>query len=226
MRIGVIGLGKTGRPLFDILNECYGDVVGLDAGDEFDGTVDVLNICIPYCDEFVGIVEDYAEKYKPGLIINHATVPVGTTDRIKNAVHSPILGDHTNMKESLRRFPKWIGGKKAGVAGEILGLAGIRCRTVREAKETELLKLFCLAKYGKDIAFAQYQKDVFNKYGFDYSHIIEWDMSYTMNARPDKQRPVLTPPGECISGSCVVPGARMLFIDHPNPQLEEILKYE
>ncbi len=224
----VIGLGEVGMPLYLVLRKAYPDTDSYDIrdGKGVYGEYDVLNICIPYSKIFVDLVRVYREALEPLLIINHSTVPVGTTSQIENAVHSPILGDHTNMLESLCRFPKWIGGPSAEKAEVYLSLAGIMCRTVAKSEETELLKLMCLAKYGMSITFAQYQKECFDKYGFDYAHILEWDMNYNNHVKPAKHRPILNPPGNKIEGHCVIPGTKMLNNDFSNPILEEVIKYE
>lgn len=227
----VIGLGETGRPLFEILREAYPDTYGYDKrhgwSDDFVETrVEVLNICIPYHEGFVDTVKEYQKRYSPALTIVHSTVPIGTTSQIPEAVHSPILGKHYNMKESLLTFVKWIGGQKATEARDYLCGAKIMCKVVEKSEETEAMKLLCLAKYGMSIAFAGYQKEIFDKYGIDYRHVVEWDMNYNNNVDTGLQRPILTPPEGKIGGHCVIQNTRLLNKQHPNPILGEILKYD
>ncbi len=232
----VIGLGEVGMPLYLLLRSKYPNTIGLDKDGFYGGnpepqsTIDVLNICLPYSQNFVHIVMDYSLCYKPKLIIVHSTVPVGTTTHIRNKTgvqtsHSPILGDHTNMISSLKNFNKWIGGDGAENAAVYLGLAGVPTRIVKTSEETELLKLMCLAKYGMSIAFAQMQRELCDLYEIDYSKVIEWDMNYNAGVNSSKQRPILNPPGKTIGGHCIISGTRFLSDICDNPILVEILKY-
>jgi len=227
MRTLIIGAGETGQALFEILSRSY-ETLRIDPKFGFSAKIDscdIMNVCIGYSSDFVDIVCEYQKKYHPYLTVIHSTVPVGTTSKIKDAVHSPILGDHTNMKNSIMKFTKWIGGMRADEIYRMFLMAGIVCKTVPTSEETELLKLMCLAKYGMSIAFAQYQKNCFDKSGFDYSHVLEWDINYNMNAKPYQQRPLIRPPENKIGGHCVIPGTKMLNEMFPNPILEEVLKY-
>ncbi len=228
----VIGLGEVGLALFKVLRKHYGeDIDGYDIrdGNSPDGKYEILNICIPYSAEFQKIIQFYYNKYSPSVVINHSTVPVGTTESLGSwAVHSPVLGKHDNMEQSLTQFIKWIGGNstECEISKNFIFNAGIRCHLVQSASETELLKLFCLAKYGMSIAFAQYQKDVFDQHGFDYADIMIWDKEYNQHVDPTLKRPIMIPPHGIIGGHCVVPGTRILNERYPNDILKEILKYQ
>ena len=108
----VIGLGETGKPLYEILREVH-SVDGIDIGSKVNPPYDVMNICIPYSDKFIEIVREYRKNLRPERVVIHSTVPIGTTLKIGNAVHSPILGKHGRMLEDLKTYPKWIGGDGA-----------------------------------------------------------------------------------------------------------------
>ena len=227
MKSAVIGLGETGRPLFEILSD-YHEVDGIDLKDckrPIPIRYEVINICIPYSDGFIQTVQDYQDLFNPELTIIHSTVPIGTTSKIKNAVHSPILGRHNRMKEDLKAYKKWIGGEFADEARDYFQGAGFYCECVPTSQETEALKLMCLAKYGMSIAFAQYCKDIADKYGFDYEDVARWDVNYNNGVAPWLKRPILLPPDGRIGGHCIIPNTRILNEQHPNPILEEILKY-
>jgi len=229
MKAIVIGLGETGLPLYIVLRKVYPDISGFDQKTGFCGPghpppIDILNICIPYSPGFLETVRGYQKQYKTNLTIIHSTVPVGTTAQLENAVHSPILGDHTNMENSLFNFRKWIGGERAGEAKVFMSFAGIPCVSVERSEHTELLKLMCLAKYGMSIAFADYLAALCDKVGMDYVKVLEWDKSYNNHVDPSKKRPIITFPGGKIGGHCLTPGARMLNDFCENPILEEVLK--
>jgi UDP-N-acetyl-D-mannosaminuronate dehydrogenase len=224
-------LGETGQPLYEILKEAYPNTLGIDAihtpmSKIIPEKMDVINICIPYSDNFQAIVKDYTDLFNPDLIIIHSTVPIGTTATIENAVHSPIMGKHDNMKESILKFKKWIGGRDAYQAMKYMGYAGIQCVCVATSQETEALKLICLAKYGMSIAFAQYAKTICKQLKFGYADVIQWDINYNSGVNWMLKRPILHPPGRKIGGHCVTQNTKILNEQYPNQILEEILKYE
>ncbi len=227
----VIGLGQIGYPLFEILHDAYGDdVAGYDTKTTEMSKIipyhaEVLNIAIPYSDKFIDIVKDYQDIFNPDMTIIHSTVPIGTTDKITDAVHSPVMGKHDNMKASILKFRKWVGGRKAYEAMQYLGYAGIQCVCVPTAKEPEALKLICLAKYGMSIAFAQYAKDICKDLGFGYADLIQWDINYNSGVNWMLKRPILHPPAGKIGGHCVIPNTKILNEQYPNAILKEVLKY-
>lgn len=232
MRHLVVGLGETGRPLYNVLKAAdkY-NVSGYDiekgwadeTGDQGD-KVDMLHICIPYTEKFVTIVKRYQESTKAMYTVIHSTVPVGTTVCIPGAVHSPILGRHDDMEDSIRSFTKWIGGPLATEVANCL-YGTIECHCVDKSETTELMKLMCLAKYGMSIAFANWQKDICDIYGIDYGTVLEWDRNYNEKVAPSLRRPIITNPNGEIGGHCVVQNTKLLNEQHPNPILDEILKY-
>jgi hypothetical protein len=224
MRSIVIGLGETGGPLREVLHcEGYDPKTGESLPT---GHYDVLNICIPYSEKFDGIVKEYQYLYKPTVTVIHSTVPIGTTSKIPEAVHSPILGKHGNMVDSIRNFVKWVGGDLAYLAGEYFRSNGIKVQLVRTSEETEAMKLMCLAKYGVYIAFAQYQKEICDKLGIPFHHVFSWDNNYNEHVDFSLRRPFITPPGDTIGGHCVRQNVSKLNDFMPSPFLEEVMKFK
>jgi len=232
MRSIVIGLGETGQPLYEILKGAYPETYGYDKGHGDCLTkcdFDILNICIPYSKDFIEIVTRYADFFNPEITIIHSTVPIGTTSQIPNAVHSPIRGQHSRMKSDLQNYVKWVGGELSDFASEYLRDAGFKVMAVATSEQTEAMKLLCLAKYGKDIAFAFYCADIAKHYSFDfgYADILEWDGEYNQHVEERLKRPIISVGDErVIGGHCVVQNTKILNEQHPNPMLTEILKYE
>mgnify|MGYP001362147999 CR=1 FL=1 len=232
MRSIVIGLGETGEPLLEILRKTNSETIGYDfkdgiipcwvAREDFE----VLHICIPYSHEFISTVREYQKFCHASLTIIHSTVPIGTTSQIPNAVHSPIRGKHGRMKEDLLKYPKWVGGEKAEVAGNYLKAHGFDVRVVETSEQTEAMKLLCLAKYGKDISFAYYCNELADKYNFPYNDILAWDVEYNNGVEARLKRPLITNLEGTIGGHCVVQNTKVLNKQHPNPMLTEILKYD
>ncbi len=229
----VVGLGEIGFPIYQILRERYGDLVfGYDPKISTHTPKPIpplksLHICIPWGNNFIGIVTAYQRQYQPEVTVVHSTVPIGTTKQIYNAVHSPVLGRHPSLYNDIKKFTKWIGGSLSGKAGTIFRDCNLETREVMDSDLTEFLKLACLAKYGMSIAFADYLNKVCTANGFDYENVMRWDMDYNSSVSPTLQRPILSPPqGSRIGGHCVIPGTRILNEQFPNELLIEILKYQ
>lgn len=221
----VIGLGETGSPLFEILSAKY-VTVGIDIGNVHvdDEKIRFMNICFGFSNAFVQAVKNYQGRFKPVLTIIHSTVPIGTTSQIMDAVHSPINGRHDSMKADLLGYYKWIGGDRSLEALHYLSGAGFSCRTVKKSEETEAMKLMCLAKFGVSLAFADYQKSICKRYGFSYDDVIDWDNNY--NGRCIVKRSILNAPNGKIGGHCVIPGTKLLNMQHPNQMLDEVMEFE
>jgi UDP-glucose 6-dehydrogenase len=225
----VIGMGEVGQPLYEIIKEVH-PVAWADVDTLPEGKYQIMNVCFPYSEGFVEEVKKYQEMYEPELTIIHSTVPIGTTSQIPDAVHSPVLGDHKNMKKSMLTFVKWIGGEFNYLARDYFRSLNIETHCVEKPEETEMLKLMCLAKYGMSIAFAQYQKNLFDKYKFNYQDVVFWDMHYNDGlkklGRNALLRPIIIPYSNTIGGHCVIQNTKILNEQYPNPILEEILKYD
>ena len=232
MRSIVIGLGETGSPLYEVLKEAYPETKCYDKkqGDYIPVMEDcyVMNICIPYMEGFADVVKGYQDILKPEITVIHSTVPIGTTAKIPNAVHSPIRGRHNRMKSDLKRYVKWIGGDRAGDVADYFKGAGFSIRVVPTSEQTEAMKLLCLAKYGVSLAFARYCHDVAGKYNFEFGYhdIYSWDAEYNEHVGYELQRPLITVVDKKIGGHCVVQNMPHLKASDPNPMLDEVLKYE
>ena len=242
----VVGLGEVGKAIYDVLAyNMPGQVVGYDSSAEMirnlgpanvleskwspPSVYEGLHICIPWSEMFVDHVLSYQEEYPAAVTIIHSTVPIGTTAKIPGAVHSPVNGRHSSMKDSIYKHVKFIGGPLANEAKAILNRCGIKCAVRASSEETEALKLLCLAKYGVMIAMAGYCAEVSKKYGFSYNDVVEWDREYNRGllliGSLELCRPILSPPGETIGGHCVLPGTELMNRHLPSPLLQEVLRY-
>lgn len=225
MRQLVIGLGEAGGPLREIIG-CDGWDSREAPDRECPRGSDVLHVAFPYRADFVEYVKWYqARQTKDCLVIIHSTVPIGTTAKLANAVHSPIQGQHHNMKEALLKIPKWVGGMRAPEAAGILGQAGFTCRVFPAPEHTEALKLICLAKYGVDIAMAKLAREIGNDVGLSQDAIRYWDLNYNQHVPPRLRRALIDPQPGPIGGHCVVPGVRLLDQSHPRDILKGVLAY-
>lgn len=225
----VVGIGEIGSAVATVLSEANYSVKTLDISPEpVDGTVHILHICIPYSEDFVKIVKDYQKQYHPDLVIIYSTLPVGTTKKIKNAVHSPVEGKHPRLAGSIRMGLRWIGynnNEDKTLAQKIWRPITV-CESVGNSDWTEFLKLASTAKYGINIVWAEYMDSVADFLGMPYKYVKEWDQGYNQLYRklrmPSYQKFVLDPPLGKIGGHCIVPNAFLLDAQFPSKMLKMI----
>jgi len=229
MKTMVVGLGEIGSALHNVLKDKYKKkVYGYDAksGEDKDKLpkVDILHICIPWCEDFVEIVNDYMSICTPKYVVNHSSVPVGTTAKLDGvAFHSPVRGKHPNMEEGLRAYVKYLSfdGNEHYAATEISNYffkAGIECKTTPDTKTTELAKLLALSRYGVYIAFAKEQEAICEKFGVSY-HKAVTDFENTRTQGLQKLggdslkliQPLLWPFDNFIGGHCTVEDMAILL---------------
>ena len=226
MRQLVIGRGEIGTALVEVL--------GCDSYDQSDSTqnnkkYDVLHIAFPHFHNFDVEVRYYQAHHKATLIIVYSTVPIGTCEP-HGWVHSPIEGKHPDLAESLAIFPRFIG---TGNEFKMTQAAGIwrqytELVLLGSADHTEYLKLRSTARYGVNLVFADYEKQVADEIEMDWAYLKMYDKAYNelyedMNLEWAK-RYVLDPPAGFIGGHCVVPNAEILNEQYPNKMLESIVK--
>jgi hypothetical protein len=229
----IVGMGQIGKALREIIGPCM--VYDVAKKNEVDSStpVDVMHVAFPHDKDFETEVKQYKERWNPRLTIIYSTVPIGTTERLQpGVVHSPIEGKHPDLEKSIRIMPRWIGSsdrdaRERAVAywyAKVLG--GVR--TVESADHTEFLKLRSTAKYGVNIAWADYEKSVADKIKMKYALIKRFDMDYNFLYEKlgmiQYQRYILDPPKGKIGGHCVVSNADILDEQYPNDMLKEIRK--
>ena len=112
-RVGIIGYGEIGSSLAKVYQEKGLVPMIRDLNvNTIHGKIDILDICLPYGENFISTVNSYIDLYLPKLTIIHSTVPVGTTKQISRpVVHSPVRGVHPNLKEGIEKFA-WHGEMK------------------------------------------------------------------------------------------------------------------
>lgn len=211
----VIGTGEVGTALYDILSETYPiSKYDISDGDMPDKNIDILHICFPWSDSFIGSVEKYQKKYTPKHTVIHSTVPVGTSDSL-GATHSPIRGMHPHMKEGILKFVKFVGGCGADEVADYFRRAGIKVKVCRASQTTEMAKLISTLYYGVCIEFVKDAECLCIDAGVPFSEAFTlWQQTYNdgyakLN-RPEYMRPVLEPIQHKIGGHCVLPNALLL----------------
>ena len=131
----VIGTGEVGTAISKIF-QC--DIVGKVESFNSNFRFDIIHICFPYSEDFIDEVKRYQELYKVKYTIIHSTVPVGTSRKL-NAIHSPILGIHPYLEESIKTFTKYLGGENASEVADEFRRAGMKVYITDKSETTELI---------------------------------------------------------------------------------------
>lgn len=236
----VVGMGQIGTAVFMTLKKDGNyDVEAWDTAHDLAEAMirpthkfDVLHICIPYSDKFVDIVRGYQANHEPQLVIIYSSVPVYTTAKIKHAVHSPVEGKHPRLYYSVKQGIRWIGynDNDDKILAQRIWRPITMVETVESSDWTEFMKLASTAKYGVNIVWAEYMKQVADHLQMPYKYIKEWDLEYNKLYRklrlPSYQKFVLDAPQGHIGGHCVVPNAKILDEQFPNKMLKMIKEFE
>ena len=211
----IIGAGETGTALKKVLSPRY-DVAIRDIDNSISGPFPVLHICYPPIKDFVAVTKKYIEEYLPGLVIIHATVPVGTTRKVGEiAVHSPIRGVHPNLHKGIMTFIKYFGGEKAREAARIFSRAGVKTKILKNPETTELAKILDTTYYGWNIIFAKETKRICDTLNLDFQEVytipnMDYNAGYKKLRKPNVIRPVLKPTPGKIGGHCLIPNCELL----------------
>jgi len=231
----VIGLGEVGRALAQVLTGKYPFIYTYDKGNskfELPPKVDIIHICFPYNKSFVKDVQTYAKKVKHKFLVIHSSVPVGTTEKIDGAFHSPIRGKHPELKEGILSYVKYV-GYPLSKHTEVIYIcdyfehAGITCKPIVETKNTELMKLLGLCRYGTYIAFAKEQEEICKYFGCEYETVVTaYERTRNEAVEEDLKQPVLYPFKTYVGGHCTVEDMEILLAQKEFPLLKEVCKID
>lgn len=218
----IVGFGEVGKSLYELIDEAGFEVEALDIDDRIaEKKFHVLHVCFPYSESFVRDVKQYQsmDLVDGGLTIIHATVPVGTTEQIPGAVHSPVRGVHPNLKKGLQTFVKYVGGPRCLEASEVLQDIGIKFTMATDSsKTTEAIKLWDTTYYGWNIIFEKQVKAYCDKHGLDFDLVYEhanqtYNQGYSALGNWRVIRPILKDMPGKIGGHCVVQNCDLLDDD-------------
>jgi len=203
----IVGDGEIGKSLHKIIG---GDITGYTLRPE---KYDIMHICFPYSEEFIEEVERYKELFHPKYTVIHSTVPVGTSRQCE-AIHSPVMGIHPYLEESLKTFTKYLGGDNAEEVSDYFRRFGIKVYITDKSETTELMKLMCTLKYGIDIEFTKDVKRQCDKYKVPFEFYTLWNENYNKGYTKLEQeqfvRPNLIPNMKKIDGHCVRNNAELI----------------
>lgn len=231
-KIGILGYGEIGKAIARFYKQPL--IKDLTRDDGLVG-INILHVCIPWSDNFVGIVKREIKKSEAKLVIIHSTVVPGSTKKIGSiAVHSPVRGVHPNLHEGIKTFVKYIGAdnKKAGLAAKKhLESLGIKTKLFPDSKTTELGKLLDTTYYGLAIAWHGEMKEMCDKLGIDFDKAVTefnqtYNEGYTKLGKSNVVRPVLSAPKNYIGGHCIISNTKLLKKYFNSKAIDLILDYE
>jgi len=256
----IVGYGEIGQSIhrlyegklktdYTIITKDSNDVIEID-GIRYCGsaandimrayTIDIMHVCIPYTEfyNFVDTCVKYAKKYEPDIIIIHSTVAQGTTDAIQDqisgiseVVHSPIMGKHPNLTESIKTFRKIIGSNNFLVAQTVAAhfqSLGIESEIFESTYESELAKLFSTTYYGTLIRYMQEVYKHCKELNVDFDQVYVrtnqiYNEGYTKLGEERFVRPILSYTGRGVGGHCVLENAVILNEEALLPEFTNII---
>tara|TARA_R110000824_G_scaffold9825_1_gene43492 strand:- start:2429 stop:3160 length:732 start_codon:yes stop_codon:yes gene_type:complete len=241
MRIGIMGHGEIGKAVEQVYFKQSSVVPLIRDLNRNDGlhNLDVLNICIPYTEEFARHAIDQIAESSSQLTIIHSTVKPGTTALIKEVtetavVHSPVRGIHPNLYEGLMTFKKFIGAEDdedAKRASRHLDMLRIKTQRCSSSRATEFGKLFSTTYYGLVIAWHGEMKEMCDQYGVNFDEAVtdfnnSYNQGYQNLNKENVVRPTLHPPGSKIGGHCILQNLEILKNFHSSEAFSLIDKYK
>lgn len=235
-KVGILGYGEVGKAIAKFYKKPR--IKDINRDDGLKG-VEILNVCVPYIDNFVQIVKKEIKEIKPKLTIIHSTVAPGITKKIAQqtggmVVHSPIRGIHPHLYKGVKTFVKYIGAddKKAGVlAKKHLESLGLKTKVFFPSATTELGKLLSTSYYGLCIAWHGEMEKFCDKFKVDSKEAVSdfnqtYNKGYTELGKKNVVRPVLLPPNPSVGGHCIIPNAEILKKILRTESIDLILKYK
>ena len=208
----IIGKGEVGMSLYNILSIYYSTLVIDEKWKTKLKDVDIIHICFPYDEKFIGEVTKYRLKFNPKYVIIHSTVSVGTS-RILKAIHSPIIGIHPFLKESILTFTKFLSGEGASEVADIFRRVGMKVYLFKDQETTELMKLIDTTFYGICVEYTKEIKKLCEENGVPFEAWTIYNQNY--NDGYEKLglklyvRPNLVPIMKTIGGHCVLPNCEL-----------------
>lgn len=222
MNVLIIGQGEMGEPLAKLVSK-YHDVTTYDIAYDKQlqqETYDVVHLCIPYSEKFVGIVVDYINFLSTSKIfIIESTVLPGTTRALSEKVdldkvllcHSPVRGRLADGFDwALSTYTKFIGGineESSKLAEAYYKTLGMRTRICGKPEDTEWMKILETTYWGLLVAWHQEIERISDVYNLDTKEILNFFK--TVETEGHIPRPVLWIGP--IGGHCIIPNSELLL---------------
>ncbi len=238
---GILGYGEIGKAVAKINKEAgYIIYIRELEYDEIKGKkIDFLHVNIPEKNnkEFINLVAVNIKELNPKLTIINSSVSPGTTKKIYKLtnsliVHSPVIGVHPHLYESIKNiFPKIIGPtskKSLEKAKKHFKILGLKTEIYKSSDESESAKLLDLVYYAWNIIFCKWVKEFCDKKDLNFDDIYTrhnkiYNEGYK-SLRPNVTRPILKPIPGVIGGHCTMPDTIIFDKYYKNRFTKFILK--
>jgi len=232
----IVGYGEIGKSIHGLYKDKPSYKVSIVDKDTDVSLVpkdlDVMHVCFPYSKDFTTDTATYITQFNPKLTIIHSTVPIlttriiadNTTDRI---VHSPCMGKHPNLTESIQTFKKIVASyNEESLRTAITHFTNLDVDTIiyNSPEESEIAKMLSTTRYGLDIYFMQRVHDLCEEYNLNFENVYTqttkvYNNGYEKMKSAHFKRPILKYMGPGTGGHCVKNNAILLY---ENEMLEEI----
>jgi len=238
-KIGILGYGEVGQAIAKFYNRPR--IKDLKRDDGLEG-VEILNVCMPWSNNFLKIVIKEIRRINPKLVIIHSTVAPGTTKKLARIfkkkgikiVHSPIRGIHPKLYQGIKVFVKYIGAedKTSGLMAEKhLKSLGMKTKVFIPSINTELGKLLDTTYYGVCIAWHGEMEKLCKKFGADFKKtVVDFNRSYNEGylklGKRNVIRPVLYAPKKGIGGHCIIQNAEVLRKSLKSKAIDLVIDYK
>jgi len=221
----ILGMGKVGKTLFDLLDDRGFNCIGIDTDNSKcrnyleNSTIEnpeFLHVCIPgKLAEFEKIISNWINKIEDlKVIIIHSTVRPGTTKKIQEkskipVLFSPVRGVHSRFLEDVKKYTKFIASDDKQLVPEIkldLEKRFQKVEWMSTTKTAELAKILVdTTYYGWLINYAQITKMICEKEGIDFDEMWKFadEIQENLGNRP-KMYPGI------IGGHCVIPNLSLI----------------
>ncbi len=239
--VGILGFGEIGKAVSQICEQGGYNVYVRELNyDNIKGkSIDYLHVSIPEKnnDEYVEIVSKAIVEVKPKLTIINSSVTPGTTRAIYKKtkaliVHSPVIGVHPHLYESIRyHFPKIVGPINIESLQEVkkhFKKLKLKIEVYDSPEESESAKLIDLIYYAWNIIFCKWVNEVCEIKGLNFDQVYTrhneiYNEGYK-KLRSNVVRPILKPMPGPIGGHCTVPDAILYEKYLPNRLTKFIIK--
>lgn len=221
----LIGFGEIGKGVYEYYSQFHKiDIIDPQHPSErVLDNYDLMLITIPFSDDFISIISNYQQELKTKAKIIFSTLPIGTTSKLRDAIHTPIEGKHPHLSESIANWQVFMGGWNQLVYDFYIN-AGKYPHILEKSEHTEAMKLLSTTMYGINIEFARYCNEIFKDIGMEYEKFniynLNYNELYSNMGMSNFSRYLLNPPEGKKGGHCVRENSLILQKQYPNVMVD------
>lgn len=234
-KIGILGFGEIGKAISSLYNQ---EVKIKDLNIDGDlSNLDLIHVCIPFDENFIGVVVNFLNENDPKYCVIHSTVAPKTIQAINKQTddkfkvsHCPVRGVHPNLLDGLLTFETFW-GCDFEIPELENHLKNLKLKINKVTSVTsEVSKLLDTTYYGLCIAWHGEVKKICDQLGLSFDEVSTkynetYNDGYTKIGKKNVTRPVLYPT-EKIGGHCVIENTEILIKHFESLAFDLILKYK